>query len=320
VEDAEVSWYLTQDITFAASSASLVFDCPDGRPSAVTFTVRQATADDTSTAETALTGSASVETNPNTTITAAAGASQPDPTALTLNSGTGVAIGRTCRITDDDTGVYEDFTFRSVNGTAAKTTRPLKNDYTASATVVSTRATQAFDTTWLADIGNLSPGDDPNPKYRVHVSATVGGVAQVYAVYFDLVRYPARHGVLPTHVDERFPGWLDTLPPDYQADQGRMLIERAWRQLRMDLYQDRRADQAMRNAEAIAELVMTRAMLLKIDDDILRGADVDERRLTRAQDFYKQRYNSLIRSPVMPVDTSGGGSSAPARPRALVER
>ena len=310
--------FLTQDITFGGTAETLILDCELGRPSSVTsVTVWSTSAGDDSTSETATTGSAAVETNPETTITAIAGPSQAsnDPTALTLNSGTGVTIGRTYRLTDDDTGVYEDVTVKSVNGTAVKLTRPLKNDYSANATFVSCRATVSVDATWAAEKGNLSPGFDPNPTWRAKWVVVVGGVTYTLQRYFDLVRYPARHGVLPTHVDERFPGWLDTLPPDYQADQGRTLIERAWRQLRMDLYQDGKADQAMRNAEAIAELVMTRALLLKIDDDVFRGADVDAQRLERARDIYKQRYNSLIRSPIMPMDETGSGAAVPIRPK-----
>lgn len=313
-----MSSFTTQDITFGASSATLIFDCEDGRPSAVTMTVRRCDASDTSDAESALTGSATVETNPNTTTTAAI--TQADPTAIALTAATGVTLGRTFRITDDDTGVFEDVTIRSLSGLNAKSTRPLRNDYTAGAAFVSCRATQAFDTTWLADTGNLSPGYDANPTWRVTVVATIGGEARTYLRYFDLVRYPARHGVLPTDVDDRFPGWLDNLPPDYQADQGRALIDRAFRAVRMDLYQDNKADQAMRNGEGIAELVITRAMLLKIDDDVLRGAEVDPERMKRAADIYAQRYNSLIRSPVMPMDETGGGNAQPIRPLPLWRR
>ena len=49
----------TQEITLGLTSQALVFDCPDGRPSAVTsVTVYEADADDTATAEAATTGSA----------------------------------------------------------------------------------------------------------------------------------------------------------------------------------------------------------------------------------------------------------------------
>jgi hypothetical protein len=316
VVGAEVSGFHVQDIQFGASSATLVFDCEHGRPSSITMTVRRCTADDTSTAESALTGSAAVETNPNTTISAAAGASESDPTALTLTSATGASIDRTYLLTDDDTGVSEFLTIRSLNGSAAKATRPLKNNYTAGATFVSCRATQAFDTTWIASVNNLSSGHDANPTWRATIVATSGGVVRTYLRYFDLTRYPARHGVTPVDMDERFPGWLDDLPPDYQADQGRALIERAFRVFRADLYQDNKADQVLRNGEGVAELVMTRAMLLRLEDNALRGAD-NERALKVAKDVYTQRFNSLIRSPTMPVDLGGGGATQPIRRKSV---
>lgn len=309
--------FSTQDITFGDTAAVLVFESDKGRPSAVTFTVRSTSSDDTSDAESALTGSASIETNPNTTLSAVAGASESNPTALTLTSGTGVTIGRRYLLTEDSTGVSETVEVIGVNGTAVTLRHPLRNNYTAGAAFVSTRATQVFDSTWVADVGNLSPGYDPNPNWRAKVSYTVGGTVYTALVYFDLVRYPARHGVTPVDVDARFPGWLDSLPPDYQFDQGRALIDRSFRMVRMDLYQDGKADQAMRNGEAIAELVITRAMLLKLDDDVLRGADIDGARPERAQAVYAQRYNSLIRSPTMPMDESGGGGAVPIRPKPL---
>ena len=305
----------TQDIQFGASSASLIFDCEHGRPSSLTMTVRRCDAGDTSDAESALTGSASVETNPNTTIaTAAVGPAQSDPTAMVVSSATGFTLDRTYLISDDDTGVSEFFTVRAANGTAIKATRPLRNDYSVGATVVSCRATQAFDTTWLADVNNLSPGTDSNPTWRATIVATAGGVSRTYLRYFDLTRYPARHGVTGVDMDERFPGWLDGLPPDNQVDQGRVLLERAFRVLRADLIQDGKADQAMRNGEAVGELVMCRAMLLRVEDDALRGAD-NERAVATATKVYTQRYNSLIRSSAMPMDTSGSGASQPNRRR-----
>ena len=47
----------------------------------------------------------------------------------------------------------------------------------------------------------------------------VAGATQVYDRYFDLVRYPARHGVVPMDLERRFPGWLDGLPTDARKDQ-----------------------------------------------------------------------------------------------------
>ena len=123
------------------------------------------------------------------------------------------------------------------------------------------------------------------------------------------MRYPARHGVTPVDVEARFPGWLDALPLDARKDQGRELIERAFRQVRFDLYADGKADQAVRNAEVIAELVITRAPLLAVEDVALNGGTVDANRYDVATKVYRQRYDQLMRAPVVAYDETGGGGA-----------
>lgn len=315
-----MSTFTTQDIAFGLSGQAAVFDCEDGRPTSITsVTVYRGDVPDTGEAEAATTGSAAVETNPSTTITATAGAGESYPDRLTLTAATGVALGRTYRLTDDDTGVYEDVTVRSANGTAIVLTRPLRNTYTSASTFVSCRSSISISSTWAADLSNLSAGDDPNPAYRAVWIYVLGGVTSKAVRYLDLVRYPARHGVTPVDMDERFPGWLDSLPPDNQADQGRALIDRAFRSFRMALYKHRIADQAMRNAEAVAELVMSRAMLLKVDDDGLRGADVAERRAL-AKQVYDEKFSELVSSSVVAVDTGSGGDAKPVEYRPWLVR
>lgn len=310
----------TQELLYdegASLSQTFILDCEDGRPTSITdVQVWPAGADDTSTEESATTGSASVESAPNTTISAAAGPAQSDPTALTLTSGSSVTIGRRYLLTEDGTGVHEMVEVASVSGTSVKLKHPLKNDYSAGSTFQSCRATIAVSTTWSSDKNNITPNWSPNPGYRVKWTVVINGQTAPYTRYADLVRYVANHGVIPLDVEQRFPGWLDTLPPDNQVDQGRDLIERAWSEVKFDLYGDGKADQALRNGEATAELVICRAMLLKIEDDILRGVGGDAEREAKAKQIYDRRYNQLIRSPVMPIDESGSGASQPVRRKA----
>ena len=94
---------------------------------------------------------------------------------------------------------------------------------------------------------------------------------------------------------------LDGLPIDFREDQGRALIDRAWQALKEDLRQDGKADQAMRNSEMVAELVITRAMLLRNEDAFLAGS-IDAPRLAAARELYTRRYDAAIRwsAPFMP--------------------
>jgi len=221
-----------------------------------------------------------------------------------------VTVGRRYAITAAS-GQWELIEVVGKNGTTLATRHPMLGDYPIGSTVAATRATVTLDTSWLTATGNLSSSYSPNPRYRVRWLVTVGGESRVYDRYFDLIRYPARHGVTPGDIDERFPGWLDALPVDRQVDQGRTLIDRAFHQVRMDLYQDGKADTAIRNSEAVAELVIARTMLLKLEDEAMRGG-VDARALDLAAAVYRQRYDGMIRSPFLATDTSGGGGASPA--------
>ena len=308
----------TQDITYGVTGQSLILDCEDGPIASVTSVqVRYADADDTAEALSATTGSASVDSTATTT-TAAAGASEDDPTLIALTSASGFAAGRVYRLSGG--GLYEDIEILGISGANATVRNPLINDYASGATLTAMRATVALDSTFVASLNYVSPAFDPNPRYRVRWLVVVAGATQVYDRYFDLVRYPARHGVVPMDLERRFPGWLDGLPTDARKDQGRSLIDRAFVQLKFDLYQDGKADQAIRNAEAIAELTIARAMLLVVEDSILRGGAVDPARYDVAKRVYEQRYDSMLRAPVLAVDTTGGGASQPVRPRNIFSR
>jgi hypothetical protein len=303
------------------STQYLVLDCEDGRPTSITdVQVWAVGSDDTSSEESATTGSGSVETNPNTTLSAAAGPAQSSPRALTLTSGTGVAIGRRIQITEDGTGVYEVGEVASVNGTAVTLRHPLKNDYSTGSLVQSCRATIALSTTWLADSGNLSPLWSPNPGYRVKWTVVINGNPAPYTRYFDCVRYVAGHGVLPVDVDRILPGWLDDLPPDHQVDQGRELIESAFGNIKFRFYGDNLADQAVRNAELLSQLVIHQTVLDSLEMRVLRGAQNMDAAIDKARERLDRLYNQVVRSPVAPVDTGGGGASQPVKPLPLWRR
>lgn len=308
----------TQEILFSSSITQYaVLDQEDGRPSAVgTVELRAVDQDDTTTAESAFTGSASVESSPNTTIaTAAVGPAQSDPRAMVVASGSGFTVGRRYLITEDNGGHWEVFECAKVNGTTITARHPLKNDYSVGSTVQSTRCTIQIDTTWASDVSNLSPLWTPNPGYRIKWPVTINGQSTEYIRYADLVRQQSHHGVSPLDMEHMFRGWLDELGPDDRVDQGRDLIERGWSAVKFDMYQDNLAEQAARNAEAVAELVICRTMLLCLEDNLFRGSNLAEAWAKRATDRYAQRYNTLVRAGTLPVDTAGGGAATEGAPR-----
>jgi hypothetical protein len=253
----------TIDLAFNQTGQSLYFDAPEGRASSVTgSTVYENTTGDDGTAESATTGSATVETNPNTTFDAASGAGQTNPRLCRISATTGVAVGRTYLATNatGEKDWVEAEAFTSADSVVARV--PLVNAYTTADTFVSTRITHAIDATWVADKNNISPAFDPNPAYRWRLVYVVASVTYTHDVYFDLLRYPGRHDVSPLDVDRAARGWIERVSTDDREDQGRSVIDEAHRIVKLDLYNYSMPDQAIRNREVLNELVIRKAIEL----------------------------------------------------------
>jgi hypothetical protein len=70
----------------------------------------------------------------------------------------------------------------------------------------------------------------------------------------------------------------------------------------------------------LAELVISRAPLLAVEDAALAGADINAARYDIASKVYRQRYDQLVRTPVLAMDPTGAGSAVPVRPTPLLRR
>jgi hypothetical protein len=301
-----------QDIAFGVTGQSLVFDCPEGRPSAVASAQVWRNVDgDEAEVEGATTGSPAVETNPNTVTSSAAGFGQADRRIITVGFSTGIAAGRTYLITSAG-GMSEWVEVAEVASSTVTARHPLQHAYSSGAQFVTTRVSIALDATWLADEVNLSPAGDPNGFYRVRWQYTVGGVVHVRDAYFDLVRYPGRHSVIGLDVEALVPGWIDRLPLDYRRDQGKRLIEEAYRAVKLDLHAADRADQDMAAAEVVDELVRYKAIELGEFARLLNaGANADPTRHQLARDAYGTRLDSLVRIVSRTPQREVGGGAVP---------
>lgn len=297
----------TQDVVFGVTGQSLFLDAPEGRPSAVgSVTVFENFLGDDDTPETATTGVATLETNPNTTFDATSGRGQADARKCSLTATTGIAPGRVYLATND---VLERELVEVVSVTAADSVIarfPLENTFPAGSTFQTTRISIGMDSAWIADDSNISWEVSPHARYRIRWVYTVAGVQYVHDTYFDLVRYAGRHDVTPRDVDLEFRGWVMSLPTDYREDQGRALIDEAYRQVKLDLYGELLPDQGIRNRELLNALVIAKAGLL-----VFPG--------TVNEDKYRDRFGKLIRSSQLPVsqDSGGGASPQPALPLLL---
>jgi hypothetical protein len=298
-----------QDILYGVTGQSLYLDAPEGRPSSVTsVTVYEADVGDDSQSETATTGSPAVETSTETT-TATAGFGQSDPRSIAVAAPSEFTIGRRYLLTGLNTGLAEWVEVAASLTASVAARHPLHNTYATGSTLASTRMTQAIDATWVADETNVSRGGDPNARYRVRWVYVVGGVTYVRDTYFDLVRYPGDHGVQPQDVDGLAPGWLDRLPTDHRADQGRKLIADAYRAVKLDLHEVWRGDESEANTEVTDELVRYKAIELGEYARFYAGAP-DPARAEVAAQRYSSRFDALIRVTSKTPTRNADGAAA----------
>lgn len=300
-----------QDVLFNVTGQTVYFDCPEGRPTSVTSTdVYLWDVSDNGTAESAI-GSGSVETNPNTTLDAAAGPSQTNPRNIPLTATTGVSVGRTYLVTHAASGLKEFVEVDSVTSADSVTVKhPLHNDYAINATFQTTRIQATVDSTWIADETNITTDDvGPNPMYRVRWVYVVGGVTYVADSYFNVVRYAARHGVQAQDMDSLVPSWLDSLPTDHRTDQGRRLIDDAYREVRMDMHQVDLTASAVAESEIVDELVRYKAVELGEWAKYLAGSG-DTGRADVSSKRYQARLDALVRVVSRtPVRDSSGAAT-----------
>jgi hypothetical protein len=306
-----------QDIYFDVVDQSLYFDAPEGRPSSVTSVeIFPWDASDDADSEWSATGI--VESNPNGALGAAAsgyvnaasGYGQADARQINVAETAGMVVDRTYLITSADGAKEEWFDVLEVDSAASNlvTARhPLHNAYTTGDYIQTTRITATVDATWVADDANLRDDAGPNAAYRVRWVYVVDGVTHVADTYFNLVRYAGKHGVRPADVDMLYPGWLDGLPTDYRADQGRKLIESAYVAVKMDLHAVWTDDAMLANAEVIDELTRYKCIELGAAAAAMAGGDVN--RYQVARDSYQRRLDSLSRiTPKVPVRDSTGAA------------
>jgi len=308
----------TLDIIYGVTGQTVYHDCAEGRPSSVTSaTVYAWDATDDSDGEDAI-GAASVETGPSTTIDAASGFGQADPRVLYVAATTSAAIDRRYLVTAAD-GQREWFDVEEIDsGNSITAKHPLFNAYASADTVQSTRIQATIDSTWVADTANVC-GDDANPGYRIRWVYVVNGVTYVADSYFNLVRYVGKHGVRPQDVELTFPGWLDRLPTDHREDQGRKLIDEAYRQVKIDLAAVEIDDASVANAEIVDELTRWKTLAVaEMARFMMNGQS--EAAYAAAKQAYQERLDSLVRLTTKVPVRDASGAAQPKTSLGLTRR
>lgn len=285
---------------------TLVWDAPEGRPSAVTSVeVFGLTIGDDGTAEDATTGSGTAETNPSTTFDAAAGTSETDSTLMPLTATTGIAIGRTYMATNA-AGETELVEVREiVSGVSASSRHALTNDFAASDTFESTRISIAIDDTWIADSNNITDDLDPNSGYRVRWVYVVDSITRVHDSYFNVVRYRADHDVTPQMMDNDSPGWINSLEIEHREDRGAALVDNGYRKFVLDLHRRSIPAEMLRNRGVVNEMTILRTLLNGSKARARKTGDVTAYEIDRLE--YFSALDGLIPLTSTADDTSGAG-------------
>jgi hypothetical protein len=267
----------------------LYWDAPEGRPSSVTsVTVYASEAGDDGTTEAATTGTAAVETNPDTTFDAASGVDQSDPRICNLAATTGIAVGRSYLATSA-TGESEWVEVRAITSAASVQARHnLVNAYANADTFESTRISISIDDTWIADENNISDDLNPNPGYRVRWVYVVGGIKRVHDSYLNVVRYRADHDVTPQEVDLVRSGWIHDLPSEHAEDQGAALIDDAYQEVVFDLHAIDVPAEMLRNRSVVNRLTIRKAIMMASENKAAATGN------TTAYELDRDNYNALL--------------------------
>ncbi len=312
-----------QDLVFNVTGQSFFFDCPEGRPSSVTSAeVFPWGASDDTTAETATTGSATVETNPNSTFDAASGKSSANPKLCNLAATTSIAVGRTYLATDAQ-GAKEWVDVVSVDsGNSCTARHPLQRDYVSADTFESTRISISVLDAWIQNKNKITDNASATPGayWRIRWEYVVASVTYVHDSYADVVRYPGTHTVRPGDVDNASPGWLHRLPHDYMADNGSRLIDKAYHAVKMELRAECIADQLIRDQETLDHLVVLKTVEMTERARFYAGGgsfDIYD----DARNTYSGEYLRLVKARLtIPIATDTGGAGVSVAPLPLLVR
>ena len=319
-----------QDVIFGVTGQSLAFVAPEGRASSITSSqVFENIDGDDGTAESALSGSAAVDTNPNTTFDAASGVSQSNRRTCNLAATTGINIWGAQP--DQTLGVYlataaatnerEWIEVSAIADGASVTARnPLRNDFANADTFVTTRIAHAIDATWIADSNNISEGASPQPRYRWRLVYVVNSITYVHDCYFDLVRYVGATDITPTDIERHLPGWGAMLPSFQIEDGGAGLIITAYNLVRKDLLLEGKPDEQARNQELIDELTILKTIELTVRSQYMSGESDAERYELARRDYGELLDKSVRITSRIPFATDTGGGAREVSARSISRR
>lgn len=301
----------TTDLIFNVTGQSLTHLVRQGRPTSATFKVFRDYSNDDATPE--FSGSATVD-SVNTTVDVASGQAQTDPNKISLTSTTGIVIGTKYLIAENSKQEWVD-PIEIVSADYIRVRHPLRNNYTTAATFVGTTLSAAVDSTWIALTNSISDHDDPNPDYRIRWEILVGGATVVEYSYCDVVRGRVSYSCDIDDVNARAPGLVDSLPREYQEEQGRPLLDSAWRAVQSKLAAMNLDADAVRDAQALDELVIMKSLHLLAMGGWkplgLSSIEYVEMTRTDFERFFEQHWQTNRSHAIATGPSSAADTSAP---------
>lgn len=250
---------MTIDLTYNVTGQTFEIRSLVGRPTAATFRVfNDYDSDDATTYE--FSGTATVD-SVSTTVDVASGQGQTDPQRLNVASTSGMTLERKYLVTENGRSEWVQ-PIEIVSNDYIRCRYPLQYGYTTAATVVSTTAIATVDSTWVADLNNVSDPRDPNPAYRVRWELTIGSATVVAFSFLDLVRAKITHGIDADDINGRAPGFVDQMPLEYRTDNAASLIDSSFRALKAKLAAHALDVDAIRNDDLLNELALLKCLAI----------------------------------------------------------
>lgn len=303
----------TQDIVFGVPNQYLVWDAPEGRPSAVTSVkVFPLATGDEGTEEEAVDGSATIDLV-NTTVASASGDGQANPRRLNVTATSNMEARRSYLVTSA-AGAREWVEALELVSAASLLARyPMANAFAAADTVVGTRISAHLRTAWVEDTNKLTGGRNPIAGYRVRWLYTVASKQYVHDSQFDLVRYAGGHTLSSIEVDREFPGIQGMGPQFHKQDGYRGLLDQAYERVRFDLRKADIADNAVMDQDALNRATLLSLGVTVARSRVLQGADL------RLLELAERDYDGFVTTHFMasldvPLADGSDGSGTRAAP------
>jgi hypothetical protein len=193
----------------------------------------------------------------------------------------------------------ETIEVRSVAGTRVSLARPIVERYRRGTLVGGMGIAVEVALPWAYNRQNLSNAPARQASgflgYRLEWTFHIDGFEHHGTSHVDLVRDYERATCLVTALDveRRAPDWLAGVPAGHRTPFAEMFIAEAFTAVRLDAAANDRTRLRIRDATVLRELVIIRASLIALEDEVMKGVR-DTADLVIAEAHYRTRSAQLL--------------------------